>query len=271
MLDGWHATRMNARMLSLLPLVLALAPVAQPAQAKPDARAGGVLRVIVATDEAAETFAFAGGDRPGFERELLEAFARLQGLKLEAVRAPSYPDRIPMLLKGEGDVIAAIFDTPERRRQVEFTAEVMPTHNVAVTVAPRPAVDTIELLRTLKVAVVRGASPATDAAEAGIPPRNFVAFDRIDDLLRALQAKEVEAAVLPISEMALASKRVPGLQAGATIGRPGVVAWAVRKDDAALCGALDSYLGNVRRGPTWSRLVVKYFGDQALTVLGRSH
>ena len=29
------------------------------------------------------------------------------------------------------------------------------------------------------------------------------------------------------------------------------------------------YLGNVRRGPSWSRLLVQYFGDQALQVLGR--
>lgn len=229
-----------------------------------------VLRVIVAADEAPETFAFSGGERPGFEREILEGFARLRGLKVEPVRARAYADRIPMLLKGEGDVIAAIFDTTERRRQVDFTSEVMPTHNVAVTLMPRPQVPTIDELRTLKVGVIRGASPAEEAVQAGVPPRALIAFDQIDDLLRALQAREVDAAVLPISEMALAGKRVSGLQAGATVGRPGTVAWAVRKEDAALRDDLSQYLGNVRRGPTWSRLVVKYFGDQALAVLGRS-
>jgi hypothetical protein len=34
--------------------------------------------------------------------------------------------------------------------------------------------------------------------------------------------------------------------------------------------ALDEFLGNVRKGTTWSRLVVQYFGDQALAVLGRA-
>jgi hypothetical protein len=28
-------------------------------------------------------------------------------------------------------------------------------------------------------------------------------------------------------------------------------------------------VANVRRSPSWSRLVVQYFGDQALAVLGR--
>jgi ABC-type amino acid transport substrate-binding protein len=88
--------------------------------------------------------------------------------------------------------------------------------------------------------------------------------------LRSLKEGEVGAAVLPISELALASKRVAGLEAGITVGAPGTVAWAVRKEDAALRVALDDYLANVRRSPSWSRLVVQYFGDQALTVLGRA-
>ena len=48
------------------------------------------------------------------------------------------------------------------------------------------------------------------------------------------------------------------------------VAWAVRKEDNALRTSLDDYLTNVRRSETWSRLVVQYFGDQALAVLGRA-
>jgi ABC-type amino acid transport substrate-binding protein len=92
----------------------------------------------------------------------------------------------------------------------------------------------------------------------------------MDELLRALKSGEVAAAVLPISELALASKRVKGLEAGMTVGAPGTVAWAVRKEDTALRSALDDYLANVRRSPSWSRLVVQYFGDQALTVLGRA-
>jgi membrane-bound lytic murein transglycosylase MltF len=55
-----------------------------------------------------------------------------------------------------------------------------------------------------------------------------------------------------------------------TVGAPGTVAWAVRKEDTALRVALDDYLANMRRSPSWSRLVVQYFGNQALTVLGRA-
>jgi ABC-type amino acid transport substrate-binding protein len=233
-------------------------------------RARGALRVIVAADESAETFALTAGPDPGFERELLESFARLQGLQLEVVAAQAYSDRIPRLLRGDGDLIVAIFDTEDRRKRVAFTGEVMPTHNVAVNLKPAPAVSDLAALKALpSVGAIKGAKPAEAAAEAGVSTSALRLFETRDGLLQALRAKQVAAVVLPVSELALAGREFAGLQAGVTVGPPGRVAWAVRKEDEALRGALDEHLLNVRRGATWSRLIVKYFGDQALAVLGR--
>jgi polar amino acid transport system substrate-binding protein len=255
------------RAFVVIPLAALLA-TATPAQADlAEVKAAGALRVIVAADEAPETFATQAGDRPGFEREMLESFARLHGLRLEVVTAKAYADRIPMLVGGKGDVIAAIFDTPERRKQVAFTTEVMPTHNVAVNVAPQPPIATLDDLRAARVAVIRGAKPAEEAAAAGV--KTLLPYPRLDDLLQALKANEATAAVLPVSELAIASKRFPGLQAGVTVGERGTVSWAVRQEDGELRAALDAHLGNLRK-TSWSRLVVKYFGDQALNVLGRT-
>ena len=265
----------SARRHATAVAVLAISCTAGPSHARESTdldavKTRGTLRVIIATDESPDTFALVSGARPGFEREIMERFVQLQGVKLEVVRAPGYAERIPMLLRGEGDVIAAIFDTPDRREKVAFTAEVIPTHNVAVTLPPHAPVRRVEELRAMKVGVIRGAKPAESAAEAGVKANDLVAYEKIEDLLRGLKESEVGAAVLPISELALASKRVAGLEAGTTVGAPGTVAWAVRKEDTALRAALDEYLANVRRSPSWSRLIVQYFGDQALTVLGRA-
>ena len=233
-------------------------------------RARGTLRVVVAADESAETFALTAGPDPGFERELIEGFARLQGLQLDVVTAQGYADRIPMLLRGDGDVIVAIFDTEDRRKQVDFTGEVLPTRNVVVTLEPAAVVSDLAALKALaSVGAIKGAKPAEAAAAAGVSASALRLFETRDGLLQALRAKQVLAVVLPISELALASREFSGLQAGATVGPPGQVAWAVRKEDEALLRALDEHIANVRRGPTWSRLIVKYFGDQALAVLGR--
>jgi len=41
----------------------------------------------------------------------------------------------------------------------------------------------------------------------------------------------------------------------------------VPKDSRELLKALNEYLGNMRKSPSWNRLVVKYFGPAALDVL----
>src|SRR5262245_1923016 len=103
---------MKRCVLGAIPFLLAAAGAA--AADLPEIKAKGVLRVIAAADEAPETFSFAGGESPGLERELAEGFARLNGLRLEAVKAKSYADRIPDLNRGDGDLVVAIFDTEDR-------------------------------------------------------------------------------------------------------------------------------------------------------------
>lgn len=229
----------------------------------------GVLRVVVAADEAPETFALQAGVEPGFERELIEGFARLHGLKVQPVPVKTLADRIPALLGSDGDVIVAIFDTPERRERVDFTEEVMPTYNLAITHKPHaPVQDVAELLKE-RVGAMAGGQPAEAALAAGVPQSALQRFERLEPMIEALQKGRVTVAVLPVSEWVLAAKRFPGLEAGVTVGPRGTVAWAVRKPDAQLRRALNEYLTNARKGATWNRLIVKYFGSQALKVLGR--
>jgi polar amino acid transport system substrate-binding protein len=251
-------------------VVLAVALCASTAAADlPEMKSRGTLRVIAAAEEQPETFSFEAGTDPGFERELIEGFARLEGLKVEVVAAKSHADRIPMLRAGAGDVIVAIFDTEERRKQVAFTDEVMPTHNVVVTMAGAPPVTRMEELREKRIGVVNGTASVQDALAAGVPASGLVKFDGGDAAIEALRTGGIDATIRPISEFALSAKRVKGLRAGMVVGPSGKVAWGVRKEDARLLRALDDYLGNARRAATWNRLLVKYFGDQALDVLGR--
>jgi hypothetical protein len=75
---------------------------------------------------------------------------------------------------------------------------------------------------------------------------------------------------MTVSDFVLAAGRRPGLEAGIEVGEPGRAAWGVRKEDAGLKAELDAYIENIRGGPSWNRLLVTYFGEKALTVLGRA-
>ena len=108
---------MHQRRMSLLVAITALlaAGAAEAQEATPGLPP--TLRILVATDEMPEMFSFDTSGPPGFERELLEGFCRIHRLGFEVVPVRDFDQIIPMLLRGEGDVISGIVDTPARRER----------------------------------------------------------------------------------------------------------------------------------------------------------
>lgn len=235
-------------------------------------RSSGKLRVIVWADNLAELYAPQAAANPGLEAELLQGFASLHGLTLEVVTVASLDERLPALLEGRGDLVAGgLVDTTARRRQVDFSAEVFPIRHLAVNRRPAPRIDSVEALRRLKVGTIPGSSWAEEVATAGVPAAQVDGgFDSAAALVAGLRSGRVEAAVFSVVWALVEARRDPDLQTGAFVGAPTSVGFAVRRDEPKLKAALDAYVGNVRRTPTWSRLVVKYFGESGLEILKRS-
>jgi ABC-type amino acid transport substrate-binding protein len=94
-------------------------------------------------------------------------------------------------------------------------------------------------------------------------------FSDTEPMLQALASGRVEAAVMTISDFTLAVGRHPGLEAGTFLGEASRAAWGLRKQDVELKAELDAYIDNLRSGASWNRLILTYFGEKALTVLGR--
>jgi ABC-type amino acid transport substrate-binding protein len=252
-------------------LGLAMA-VANPVAAVdlPEIQSRGTLRVIASEGEQPEMFSFDDAAKPGLEREMLEGFARLKRLKLEVVKVKSFSDRIPALLRGEGDVIIGLVDTPERRKQIAFSAEILPVRHLVVTCKPHPPVSSVSVFKSAKVGTIRGTTWARETAAAGVPESQTEYFADTDPMLDALAAGRIEAAVMTLSDYTLAAKRRPRLEAGVTLGTPSSAAWGLRKQDLKLKAEIDAYVDNLRSGPSWNRLVVLYFGEHALSALGRA-
>jgi polar amino acid transport system substrate-binding protein len=249
--------------------LLASATMAASAQDLAEIQARGVLRVIAARDEQPEIFTFGEGPAPGFERELVDGFARLHKLKSEYVPASGFEERTGLLLESKGDVIVGIMVNEERRRKMDFTSEVLPARHVAVARKPNAPIDSLAALRAAKVGVLRGSSWSRAAVEAGVPSERLDEFKTAQELLDALEAGRINATVMPLVDLTLAMRRHPHLLPGVTVGPDGSAAWAARKDSPQLRAALDTYLLHAQKGGLWNRLVVKYFGEHALTVLHR--
>ncbi|MGE0455785.1 MAG: substrate-binding periplasmic protein [Vicinamibacteria bacterium] len=257
------------RTLSVALPALVLAATAS-ASDLPEIRKRGTIRFIAAVDEDPLMFAHKGGANPGFERELAEGFAALHKLKLEPVAAKTYDDRLPDLRRGAGDVVIGIIETEARAKLAAFTVEVLPARHVVMNRKPARAVATVEAFRALtKVGLLEGTTWAQAAFDAGLPQASAVLFDDRDRMVAALKDGQIEATVMSVSDGALMMQKDAQLQAGTFVGAVAKAGWAVRKEDVALREALDDYIDNARRSGAWSRLVAKYFGEQALTVLGR--
>ncbi len=269
---------MHRRMPSVLAAAVVTAALTGPRAASagatdlPEIQKRGTLRVLVMIDSRRpEFFAVAPGAPPGFDHEVLQGFASLHKLKLEPVVMPSWDALLPALQEGRGDLVAGRFTaTDSRRKVVDFTVEVFPTRNVVLTRKPHPSITTLDQLRAAKVGTIKGTSMAEAIAAAGVPAANVDDGLPAGGFAEALRRGRVTAAVWGVESAIAAQREDPDLQLGTFVGPPGSLAYAVRKGDAALLKALDEYIDNLRHTPSWSRLVVKYFGDAAPEILKKA-
>ena len=233
--------------------------------------ARGSLRVIVMPlGPGDEFFPVPAKSRAGLDRDVLDGFARLHKLKLEVVPVEGWDNLIPALLQGRGDVIAGRFTvTDARLKQIAFTAEVFPSRNVVMTREPHPRVDSLEALKQERVGTIKGSSMA-EAVHAVVPAANVDDSILPGGLPAALVSGKVTAVVLGIESAIAAQRHDPRITLGTFVGPPRSLAYGVRKQDAALLSALSEYIDNLRRTPTWSRLVVEYFGDAAPDILRKA-
>ncbi len=255
----------------LQPFLVALALAAGfPAAADmPEVKQRGVLRVLVPADENPAWFALQHAEQPGFEREVLEDFARLQGLKLEALPVQRWDEAIPDLLKSRGDVIAGMNATDERRGQIAFAAELVPSQHVVVTLKPGPVVATSEQLRAQKLGVSPGTTWAAAVVKAGVPSARIEPCADLDACLRALGDGRITATVMDLADLLLEGRQEPRLQGGLRLGPPLSSAWGLRRGDVVLLREMNAYLARLKASPKWSQLLVKYFGDDSRRLMQR--
>jgi ABC-type amino acid transport substrate-binding protein len=234
-------------------------------------RRGTLRALVVFSDKETHFVARGPGPKRGFDAEVLDGFVKLHNLELELVAASGWDALIPSLLKNRGDLIAGGFtDTESRSKQIAFTLEVFPTRAVVFTRKPHRVVGTLEELRAEKVGTIKGTFMVESLKEAGVPPESVDDSILTGHLPEALRSGRIGAAVDGLEAALVAKAGDPDLQLGMFLGPPDSLAYGVRKSDTVLLKALNEYIANLRRTATWSRLVIKYFGDAAPEILKKA-
>jgi ABC-type amino acid transport substrate-binding protein len=230
----------------------------------------GSLRVL-GVDGSPQFLGLKADAPAGLDGEILEGFARLQHVRVERVPIGAWDGLLTALVDGKGDLAAGgVTVTDARRRLVDFSVEVFPSRQVVVTRKPHRVIDSVEALRGERVGTIKGTSMAEALLAARVPAANVDDSIPTGGLAPALRAGRITACVRGVEDAILDQRADPELQIGTFLGPAQALAFAVPKDSPQLRQALDEYLGNLRKTQTWSRLVVKYFGESALEILKRA-
>ena len=248
--------------------LLFLASVASAFAAAPEP-AAPPLRVLVLPDAKVEFFdTHPSPARPGFEREILEGFARAHHRKLEIIGVKNWEELVAALRQRRGDLIAGHFtDTQERRKTLDFTDGVLPTQTVVVTRKPAPRVTTREELVKRRVGAVKGGAALKDMLQAGVPANHIDDSPAQEEMLDLLKSGKVNALARALPLAILNLREDPALEIGLYVGSRSQFAWGLRKGDDTLRVELNEHLALVRSTGAWQRYVVKYFGEAAVDML----
>jgi membrane-bound lytic murein transglycosylase MltF len=235
----------------------------------------GAVRVLTAYSKT--DFFVDKGESGGVTYEYMRAFEA----SLQKRQGPEQPrpivyfvpvsrDRlIPALLAGEGDLVAAnLTVTPERERQVDFSAPYLEdVKEVVVTGPASPELATLEDLAGKEVWVRRSSSywGSLDAlgrrfaAEKRPSPRLVEADEHLEDedLLDMLNAGLIPLMVVDDHKARLWAKMLPNITVREDIfaREKGRIAFAVRKRSPKLKAALDAFVAENGKGTTFGNIV----------------
>lgn len=259
----------------LKPLLLGLAlgaglfGCAPSKAAPPDAleavKARGEL--VVGTDATYPPFENKVGDTyTGFDLDLVRAMAKRMGVKARFVNA-SFDGVFPALLSGKYDaVISAVTITPERARQMRFTA---PYYNAGQQIATRwdgAVLETPEALdgKTVGIQINTTAQVVLEKRE-GVSIRKY---NTIDLALLDLQNRKLEAVVSDGPTLrAMLAQSYPGLVVRGEPFTSEYYGIALKPDAKRLQGALNEALAAVIASGEYAELEKRYFGAVSGTVL----
>ena len=228
----------------------------------------GYIRVLTRNNDT--SFFIYRGHRMGFDYELGKKLAQKLGIRVDMVVTDRWNDMVPLLLKGEGDVIAAeVTVTEERRKQVLFAQPWGRTREVVVYKDGATPIRAAEDLAGKEVHVRRSSSYFESLAalsqrlEAqGRPPVRIQIVPEdweTDTVLTAVSKGEILYTVADGLLADIHAAYFDNLVIGPAVSGERELAWAVRPGDARLRNQIDAMFRELRRGPDFNVLRRKYF------------
>ncbi len=201
----------------------------------------------------------AGQDPTGFSVDLAAEIAERLGRTLQ-VTFEQFSDLFPMVDAGAADIaMSAISITPQRRKQVDFSAPYFDSGQ-ALLVRTGSGITGTQDLEGRAVGALEGSTNEQEAERiAGVG--RIVTFADKEPMFDALLEGTLDAVVCD-TPFALYNARLTGqTQVAETLTTGDRYGIALKKGNTELRGAVDDALAEIKADGTYDRLYVEYFGE----------
>ncbi len=221
------------------------------------------------------------GEPMGYDYELAQRFAQFLGVELEMIIAEDIDDVIPMLLRGEGDVIAYnLTVTKSRTQYIDFSYPLNFTQQVLVQRKPDNWRDMklheieMELVRNpvklLNIDIsVRRNSAYRERLEnleeelGGDIRVNYLPGNlSTDRIIQMVSEGDIEYTISDKNIADITASYYQNLDINTIVGIMQQVAWSTRKTSPELLSAVNSWLEMERTGSDFFVIYNKYYNNE---------
>jgi ABC-type amino acid transport substrate-binding protein len=201
-----------------------------------------------------------GGKPAGLEHDILQYYARKEGLALQVIWVEQFETMLSRLEKGEGMVAAGTLTiTPERQQRVGFSAPYFPVRVMLI----EPRTQTTRSLAELAGATLATIKGTTyEELLSKVPNAKMVYGVTEDDLLRLIAGGKARAAAADSAMVLGLLPKYPQLKPGIPLSPEQGLAFAVRKG-SPLAAELSTHIQQLKSSQIYYRLLEKYFGTEA--------
>lgn len=226
----------------------------------------GTLRVAVLPDFPPWAVQKPDGSFEGYEIDIAKDLADSLGVKLKLV-ATSGDSRLPLLKSNRVDVnISAWTATNERAQAVGFTIP-YDAHGAGVLFPKGENIKSYADLAGKTVSVARGSTNDTIITN-DFPKTKVVRFDAIADVIGAVKAGKVDAAVESSYTVAQEAKKDPKLEALSNPPlEPSLVSMGVLPGDQVWINYLDNFIRNLIASGEDQKLHQKWLHEDLASIV----
>ncbi len=200
----------------------------------------------------------------GFEYDLAKAFADFMGVELRVKVSETWDELLPLLHKGNGEVVAAsMTKTPYRSELVDFSREYLSVQQFIITHKNNSEIKSIDDLEHKSIHIRQGTSyeeRLRALKQSGLDIRIKAYEDSLtEELIEEVERGDIQVTVADSNVAFLNRRYYPDIRIAFPLGKPESLAWAVKKGETALLAKINEFFEKIKEDGTFNEIYKRYY------------